>query len=158
MKKFLGFLVLVYLLVGCTTIETKKVKSDSIKIVDGDTIVLNGEKIRFSGIDTPELKQTCMQVDQEVACGMSAKLLLVKKIGNKTPKCISEGKDYFKRTLAECFVNGESLSRFLVRSGYAFAFRKYSKKFVEDEEFARANKLGLWSMKFQYPWDFRKGS
>ena len=156
MKKFLGFLVLVYLLVGCTTIETKKVKSDSIKIVDGDTIVLNGEKIRFSGIDTPELKQTCMQGDQEVACGMSAKLLLVKKIGNKTPKCISEGKDYFKRTLAECFVNDESLSSFLVRSGYAFAFRKYSKKFVEDEEFAKENKLGLWSMTFQYPWDYRK--
>jgi len=33
-----------------------------------------------------------------------------------------------------------------------------NKKFVEDEEFARANKLGLWSMKFQYPWDFRKTS
>ena len=156
MKKLLAILVLGYLLVGCTTIETKKVKSDSIKIVDGDTIVLNGEKIRFSGIDTPELKQTCMQGDQEVACGMSAKLLLVKKIGNKTPKCISEGKDYFKRILAECFVNGESLSSFLVRSGYAFAFRKYSKKFVEDEEFAKENKLGLWSMTVQYPWDYRK--
>jgi len=34
--------------------------------MDGKTIVLNGEKIRFTGIDTPELKQTCMQEDQEV--------------------------------------------------------------------------------------------
>ena len=83
-------------------------------------------------------------------------MILVKKIGNEIPECISEGKDYFKRTLAECFVNGESLSSFLVRSGYAFAFRKYSKKFVEDEEFAKENKLGLWSMTFQYPWDYRK--
>ena len=83
---------------------------------------------------------------------------LVKKIGNETPECISEGKDIYKRTLAECFIDGESLSSFLVRSGYAFAYRKYSKKFIEDEEFARANKLGLWSMKFQYPWDFRKKS
>ena len=24
------------------------------------------------------------------------------------------------------------------------------------EEFAKENKLGMWSMKFQYPWDFRK--
>ena len=156
MKKLLGILVLGYLLVGCTTIETKKVKSDSIKIVDGDTIVLNGEKIRFSGIDTPELKQTCTKGDEKIFCGISAKKILVKKIGNEIPKCISEGKDYFKRTLAECFVNGESLSSFLVRSGYAFAFRKYSKKFVEDEEFAKENKLGLWSMTFQYPWDYRK--
>ena len=130
--------------------------ADSLRVVDGDTIVLNGEKIRFSGIDTPELKQTCMQNDQEVDCGMTARMLLVKKIGNNTLECISEGKDAYKRTLAECFVNGESLSKFLVRSGYAFAYRKYSTKFIKDEEFAKANKLGMWAMTFQYPWDFRK--
>ena len=132
--------------------------ADNLKVVDGDTIVLNGEKIRFSGIDTPELKQTCIYKNQEVICGVFAKMLLIEKIGNETPECISEGNDIYKRTLAECFIDGESLSSFLVRSGYAFPYRKYSKKFVEDEEFARANKLGLWSMKFQYPWDFRKTS
>ena len=130
--------------------------ADNLKIVDGDTIVLNGEKIRFSGIDTPELKQTCMNGDQKVFCGKLAKMLLVKKIGNKTPECIREGKDVYKRTLAECFINGESLSAFLVRSGYAFAYLKYSDKFIKDEEFAKKNKLGMWSMKFEYPWDFRK--
>ena len=130
--------------------------ADNLRVVDGDTIVLNGEKIRFSGIDTPELKQTCLNDDQKVFCGIFAKMLLIKKIGNETPKCISEGKDTYKRTLAECFINGESLSGFLVRSGYAFAYRKYSEKFIEDEEFAKENKLGMWSMKFEYPWDFRK--
>ena len=130
--------------------------ANNIKVVDGDTIVLNGEKIRFAGIDTPELKQTCIQDDQKINCGMHAKLLLVKKIGNNTPECISEGKDVYKRTLAECFINGESLSSFLVRSGYAFAYRKYSTKFIKDEEFAKINKLGMWSMTFQYPWDFRR--
>ena len=130
--------------------------ADNLKIVDGDTIVLNGEKIRFSGIDTPELKQTCMKDEQKVFCGMFAKMLLIKKIGKETPKCISEGKDAYKRTLAECFINGESLSVFLVRSGYAFAYRKYSKKFIKEEEFAKENKLGMWSMEFEYPWDFRK--
>ena len=149
MKKLLGILALGLLWCNISF-------ADNLKIVDGDTIVLNGEKIRFSGIDTPELKQTCIDEDKEVFCGVLAKMLLVKKIGNETPECISEGKDVYKRTLAECFINGESLSSFLVRSGYAFAYRKYSKKFVEDEEFARTNKLGLWSMKFQYPWDFRK--
>ena len=37
------------------------VKSQDIKITDGDTIRINGEKIRFSGIDTPELRQTCLE-------------------------------------------------------------------------------------------------
>ena len=151
MKKFLGILVLGLLFCSNSF-------ADNLKIIDGDTIILNGEKIRFSGIDTPELKQTCLQGDQEVSCGMIAKKLLVEKIGNAIPKCISEGKDTYKRTLAECFVNGESLSKFLVRSGYAFAYRKYSTKFIKDEEFAKANKLGMWAMTFQYPWDFRKAS
>ena len=151
MKKLLGILIL-----GLLTCNTSF--ADNLKIIDGDTIILNGEKIRFSGIDTPELKQTCLQGDQEVGCGMTAKILLVKKIGNNTPECFSEGKDAYKRTLAECFVNGESLSKFLVRSGYAFAYRKYSKKFIEDEQYAKTNKLGMWAMTFQYPWDFRNAS
>jgi len=149
MKKFLGTLILGLLACNISF-------ADNLKIVDGDTIVLNGEKIRFSGIDTPELKQTCMNGDQKVFCGKLAKMLLVKKIGNKTPECVREGKDVYKRTLAECFINGESLSAFLVRSGYAFAYLKYSDKFIKDEEFAKKNKLGMWSMKFEYPWDFRK--
>ena len=53
-------------------------------------------------------------------------------------------------------LNGESLSSFLVRSGYAFAYRKYSKKFIKEEEFAKENKLGMRTMEFEYPWDFRK--
>ena len=151
MKKFLGILIAGFLSCNISF-------ANNLIIVDGDTIVLNDEKIRFSGIDTPELKQTCLMGDKKVACGISAKMLLVKKIGNVTPKCISEGKDAYQRTLAECFVNGESLSKFLVRSGYAFAYRKYSKKFIKDEEFAKTNKLGMWAMTFQYPWDFRKAS
>ena len=149
MKKFLGILVLGLMFCNVSL-------ANNLKVIDGDTIVLNGEKIRFSGIDAPELKQTCMKGDQKVFCGIFAKMLLVKKIGNETPKCISEGKDAYKRTLAECFINGESLSAFLVRSGYAFAYRKYSDKFIKDEEFAKENKLGMWSMEFEYPWDFRK--
>ena len=151
MKKILEILVLTLFWCNISL-------ANNFKVVDGDTIVLNGEKIRFSGIDTPELKQTCLQGDEKIDCGMYAKILLVKKIGNNTPECISEGKDVYKRTLAECFVNGESLSKFLVRSGFAFAYRKYSTKFIEDEEFAKANKLGMWAMTFQYPRDFRKAS
>jgi len=146
------FLVIMVLgLLACTSSF-----AGSLRVVDGDTIVLNGEKIRFIGIDTPELKQTCLQNDQEINCGVNAKILLIKKIGNNLPKCISKGRDIYKRTLAECFVNNKSLSKFLVRSGYAFAYRKYSTKFIKDEEFAKAKKIGMWAMKFQYPWDFRK--
>ena len=132
------------------------VKSYEIKIIDGDTIHLNNEKIRFTGIDTPELKQTCSKNNEIIYCGIQARQLLIDKIGKNKVNCFSEGKDQYNRTLAECFVNDLSLSRFLVREGYAFAYRKYSKKFIEDENFAKNNNMGMWSMKFEYPWDWRK--
>ena len=148
------FLISVFLLIFILIIN--QVKSQTIKIVDGDTIHLNGEKIRFNGIDTPELKQSCLKEGIKVYCGATAKQILIDKIGNNNVECISEGKDQYKRTLAECFVNNESLSSYLVRSGYAFAYRRYSKKFVADEDYARINKIGMWSMEFDYPWNYRK--
>ena len=150
------FLISIFLLVFLLTIND--IKSQELNVVDGDTIHLNGEKIRFTGIDTPELKQTCIKQGIKDYCGITAKKILVDKIGNRIVECISQGKDQYKRTLAECFVNNESLSSYLVRSGYAFAYIKYSKKFIEDENYAEANKLGMWSMKFDYPWDFRKNN
>jgi len=131
--------------------------ADNLRIIDGDTIELNGEKIRFSGIDTPELKQICTLDNIEIFCGNLAAIVLKEKIGNEIVSCEREPKkDFFGRTLGECFINDESLSKFLVRNGYAFAFVKYSKKYVEDEKYAKENNLGLWAMEFEYPWDFRK--
>jgi len=133
-----------------------QVKSQELRVIDGDTIYLNGEKIRFIGIDTPELKQTCIKENKIKYCGLIAKKILIEKIANNKVECINKGKDQYKRTLAECFVNNESLSKYLVRSGYAIAYRKYSKKFVADEDYARINKIGMWSMEFDYPWDYRR--
>ena len=41
-------------------------RAQALKVIDGDTIVIYGKKIRFSGIDTPELKQTCMKGDEKI--------------------------------------------------------------------------------------------
>ena len=125
-------------------------------IIDGDTIRIGEERIRFSGIDAPEINQTCISEGIEVFCGKISKSLLVDKTSLEQVKCISEGKDQYNRTLAECFVNGESLSRYLVRQGYAFAYRKYSKKFIKDEDYAKEKKMGMWNMKFLFPWDYRR--
>jgi endonuclease YncB( thermonuclease family) len=133
-----------------------QVRSQELRVVDGDTIHLNGEKIRFTGIDTPELKQTCIKEGIIDPCGVTAKEILIEKIADNKVECISEGKDQYKRTLAECFVNNVSLSSYLVRRGYAFAYRKYSKKFIADEDYAKVNQIGMWSMEFDYPWDYRK--
>ena len=130
--------------------------SDILIVTDGDTIRIGDERIRFSGIDAPEIKQTCIYQEIEFKCGEFSKNLLIEKISNQEVSCIRENTDQYGRTLAECFVGKESLSSYLVREGYAFAYRKYSDKFIPDEEYAQSKGNGMWSMDFMFPWDFRK--
>ncbi len=131
-------------------------------VTDGDTIIIKDNKIRFSGIDAPEInyrgkKQLCSFEKISIYCGYWSKIVLIEKIGNNNVTCIKDVKpDQYNRILAECYVNEQSLSKYLVRSGYAFAYRKYSKKFVVDEEYAKRNNLGLWKTEFKFPWEFRK--
>ena len=137
---------------------TNNIFASHVYVVDGDTIKLGDIKIRFSGIDAPEINQTCIASEGKVACGKISKDILISKVTNNKISCTDEGKDFYGRVLGECFVNGESLSSYLVREGFAFAYRKYSDKYILDEEYAKSNKLGMWSMKFEYPWDFRKNN
>ena len=137
---------------------TNNLFASHVTVVDGDTIKLGDVKIRLSGIDAPEIDQTCVASEGKVACGKISRDILITKVTNNKISCTDEGKDFYGRVLGECFVNGESLSRYLVREGFAFAYRKYSDKFILDEEYAKSNRLGMWSMKFQYPWDYRKSN
>ena len=139
-----------------TLFFTYSVHADKLTVTDGDTIRIGEERIRFSGIDAPELKQTCVYQEIEFKCGEFSKNLLIKKIANQKVSCIRESKDQYGRTLAECFVGKDSLSSYLVQEGYAFAYRKYSDKFIADEEYAQSKGNGMWSMEFLFPWDFKK--
>ena len=44
----------------------------------------------------------------------------------------------------------------MVKSGWALAYRKYSKKYVKDEARAKLNNAGMWSGKFMVPWKWRR--
>ena len=130
--------------------------ANEVKIIDGDTIIVDGEKIRFFGIDAPEIDQECKKKGKIIKCGLLAKNVLEDKIANQKPLCVKKGEDKYKRTIAECFINDISLSKFLVLNGYAFAYKKYSKQHVYHEKRAKILKKGLWSMNFEFPWKFRK--
>ena len=133
------------------------------KITDGDTIKINNKKIRFSGIDAPESyffgkKQLCILNNIEILCGKLSKEKLIEKIGNQIINCkIETNKDQYSRLIGECFIKNESLSVFMVKNGYAFDYPKYSNgKFRKHQIYAKKLSLGLWQMKFEYPWIWRK--
>lgn len=137
--------------------------SGKAKVIDGDTIKINNQKIRFSGIDAPESnyrgrEQFCFIDDSKISCGKLSKKFLTNYVKENDIFCeINDKKDQYKRNLGECFLNRLSLSKLMVRNGYAFDYEKYSKgKYKFDQEYAKENSLGMWSMKFEYPWDFRQ--
>ncbi len=151
MKKIIYFFIFSFFLSSILIASEKE-----IQVIDGDTIHIGKHKYRFFGIDAPETKQTCEKDNIKIQCGVIAKNVLKNKIANKIPECVVKDKDRYQRLVAECFIGKESLSRFMVREGYAVAYSQYSKDFIEDEKYAKENKLGIWSMNFQTPSEYRK--
>ena len=157
-------IITILILFFCQTIQASEIIGFP-KIIDGDSIHIKSYKIRLEGIDAPEMKQKCKKPYLEIMfftfqkdynCGQVSKKKLFQKIGNKPVKCILLGKDRYKRYLAKCFKGTVNLNRWMVRNGYAIAYRKYSKKYVPDENFAKEEKIGLWGGTFIKPEKWRK--
>ncbi len=126
-------------------------------ITDGDTIKILNNKIRLHGIDAPEKNQKCTNNKKEYYCGMVATAALIKKIDKNIVKCLTQkNKDRYNRFIGVCFIGQENLNKWLVRSGNAVAYKRYSRDYILDEEFAKKNKIGLWSGTFLRPEKWRK--
>tara|TARA_B110000285_G_scaffold156004_1_gene174087 strand:- start:918 stop:1388 length:471 start_codon:yes stop_codon:yes gene_type:complete len=126
-------------------------------VTDGDTIKILNNKIRLHGIDAPEKKQNCTKNTKEYNCGVVATEALIKKIGKDIVKCLTQKKkDRYNRFIGVCFVDQKDLNKWMVRNGYAVAYKRYSKNYILDENFAKKNKLGLWSGAFLNPEKWRK--
>ena len=138
------------------------------KIVDGDTVHINENKFRLEGIDAPEMRQKCKKESLKISfiigftfykdynCGKVSKEKLKSKIRGSEIKCIFTTKDRYKRYIATCYKKKTNLNQWMVRNGYAIAYRRYSKKYIPDEDFAKEKKLGLWQGKFMNPEKWRK--
>ena len=154
MKKFnISLIILLILSSKLFASEISGVPS----ISDGDTIKIFNKRIRFHGIDTPEKSQICIKNSREYRCGEEATAALSKKIDGKKVVCqVQEKLDRYKRYIGVCFIGDINLNKWMVKNGYAVAYRRYSKDYIKDEEYAKKNKLGLWSGTFIHPEKWRK--
>jgi endonuclease YncB( thermonuclease family) len=126
------------------------------RIVDGDTVQIDATKVRLSGIDAPETDHLCLDSRGEKwACGISARDELIKRAGDRPWTCHSTGTDRYGRSLAACEVDGQDIQQWMVRSGWALSFTRYSHVYDSDEALARDARAGLWSGSFIAPWDWR---
>ncbi|WP_287106234.1 thermonuclease family protein [Mesorhizobium sp.] len=128
-------------------------------VIDGDTIEIAGQRIRFNGIDAPESRQHCDDAKGfEYPCGRRAAHALDKFLATSRPlHCSFVGRDPYGRLVGNCDrADGRSVQKWLVEQGYALDWPRYSNgAFAPEQATAKAAHRGLWQGRFDQPWDWR---
>ena len=109
------------------------------KVIDGDTIIVNNQKVRLHGIDAPELSQFCKHT---IPCGIEAKEFLASFVGKKAVKCKKITTDKYDRVVATCWHGSFDLGDQMVLNGYAMSDRPHP--YLEHEAWARETNSGIW--------------
>lgn len=132
------------------------------RVIDGDTLQIQGVRIRLEGIDAPELEQTCDKRKSLLwpfrrtwKCGREASDHLARQVRDKPVRCEGRGTDAYGRMLGVCSAGGLELNADLVRQGLAWAFVKYSQRYIDTEAEARAARRGIWQAETKPAWVWR---
>lgn len=128
-------------------------------VIDGDTVEIHGQRIRFNGIDAPESKQYCDDAKGfEYPCGRrSAEALNTFLAASRPVQCTFVTWDRYHRFVGDCRrADGVSVAAWMVEHGQALDWPRYSHgAYAVQQTKAQAAKVGLWVGSFQAPWDWR---
>lgn len=126
-------------------------------VSDGDTVRIEGTRIRLLDIDAPELEQSCNDPDGKAwPCGEIAAGELRKALRGKTLNCQPRGLDQFRRVLATCSLpDGTNINAWMVRQGLAISFG-YARVYADEENEARSARRGIWRGTFTEPHKWRQ--
>jgi len=127
------------------------------RVIDGYTLAVAGERVRLYGFDAPEAGQTCRGPRGRVwPCGQVATQALSGVIAGRPVACEVTARGRYGRAIARCRIEETDLGAWMVSAGWALAYRRYSRRYVPHECTARLARRGLWSGRFEAPWDHRK--
>ena len=125
--------------------------------IDGDTIVVAGERFNLEGIDAPEMGQMCQWPSGEIACGNIARTALLDLLAGARVTCRPKGTDQAGETIGRCAADGFDVGGNMVHTGWALADRKSGQRYLDIEIRAQKAKRGMWKGTFVTPWDWRAG-
>jgi endonuclease YncB( thermonuclease family) len=116
-------------------------------VADGDSLEIDGRRMRLEGLDAPELAQVCRRADAPYPCGRASRQRLVDLIGQGPLECTGRSRDRYDRLLVRCRVPAGDVGAILVREGWAVGYGGYRREEAE----ARAARRGLWNGSFDAP-------
>ncbi len=120
--------------------------SGTARVVDGDTLQVAGKRIRLEGIDAPERAQTCPRKWVGTwSCGKAATRWLERFIAGRHVRCRQVGRDKYGRVIGICYAGKDEINSVMVREGLAWAFVKYSERYIGEEAAARRDRKGIWT-------------
>ena len=93
------------------------------RVIDGDTIEVSSARIRLFGIDAPESAQRCLAGSRRWSCGEQATRALAGRIDGRSVACEERDRDRYGRIVAVCRHGGQDVNAWLVREGWAIAYR-----------------------------------
>ena len=126
-------------------------------VIDGDTLVIGGRRIRILGMDAPELDQTCHEAAGETwPCGSHARQALAARLERQPVSCRVAGQDRYGRDLARCATGGTDLAAWLVREGWAVPAGDEQGRYRAAAREAEARGTGIWRGSFTRPADWRR--
>ena len=126
-----------------------------IRVINADTVDVDGVRWRLHGIDAPETRQLCRAWGLTWECGAAATEALRSRAAGMS--CAGSGTDRYGRSIGVCSSGGEDLNAWLVANGWALAYRQYADDYADEEEVARSNGRGIHAGEHVAPWDWRRG-
>jgi endonuclease YncB( thermonuclease family) len=129
-----------------------------VTATDGDSLVVDGARVRLHGIDAFEADQSCPGADGRLfACGGHATRALQALVAGRDVVCRHQATDRYGRSVAICTAGGRDLGAAMVQAGLALAFVRYADDYSEDEQAARAAGAGVWAsgQAITPPWEWR---
>src|SRR3979411_1022213 len=126
------------------------------RVREGDQVQIGNIRVRLGGIDAPSGDQLCLNhTGERWTCGIAARDELIKHADNKPWTCHVRQIDRRGRQVARCEVDGEDIQKWMVKSGWALSYVRFSHDYDADEKAAREAKAGMWQGAFIAPWDWR---
>lgn len=126
-----------------------------VRLVDGDTLDIGDVRIRLEGIDAPEAGQPCRAGARAYDCAGASMEKLSDLVAGSDVRCVQISEDDFGRVIARCTADGVDIGAEMVASGHAWAFVKYSARYVGEERDAKARGLGIWRGENEPAWEYR---